>query len=124
MKKIMKRAWEIYRTLTGTHKSKISIALKKAWSEVKTMVKSVKEEIIEKIDEILENTNKVYIRNIVCNDWEKYGKNRTYISVVETDDRTKHYKKFDFGYIDNTTNEYVPGKWDANQRYNLAGAKF
>lgn len=37
MKKIMKRAWEIYRTLTGTHKSKISIALKKAWSEVKAM---------------------------------------------------------------------------------------
>lgn len=120
MKKIMKRAWEIYRTLTGTHKSKISIALKKAWSEVKTMVKSVKEEIIEKIDEILENSNKVHTREIVTNDWVKYGKNRTYISVVETDGR----KKFDFGYIDNATNEYVPGKWDANQRYNLAGARF
>lgn len=36
MKKIMKRAWEIYRTLTGAHREKMSIALKMAWAEVAT----------------------------------------------------------------------------------------
>lgn len=35
MKNIMKRAWEIYRTLTGRHLEKLSAALKKAWAEIK-----------------------------------------------------------------------------------------
>lgn len=35
MKQIMKRAWEIYRTLEGDRLAKLSYALKKAWAERK-----------------------------------------------------------------------------------------
>lgn len=36
MKEIMIKAWAIYRTLTeGTHREKLSVALKTAWTEVK-----------------------------------------------------------------------------------------
>ena len=46
MKKIMRRAWEIYRTLEGDHIAKLSLALKTAWRE--TTVETP-EEIIEKL---------------------------------------------------------------------------
>lgn len=36
MKKIMKRAWEIYRTLEGDRLAKLSMALRQAWAEAKT----------------------------------------------------------------------------------------
>lgn len=32
---VMKRAWEIYRTLVGDHRAKLSIALRLAWAEKK-----------------------------------------------------------------------------------------
>lgn len=35
-KEVMKRAWEIYRTLEGDRNAKLSQALKQAWAEVKT----------------------------------------------------------------------------------------
>ncbi len=35
MKDIMKRAWEIYKTLKGSHMEKLSAALKAAWTEFK-----------------------------------------------------------------------------------------
>lgn len=34
-KEVMKRAWEIYRTLSGDRNAKLSQALKQAWAEVK-----------------------------------------------------------------------------------------
>lgn len=46
MKNIMKRAWEIYKTLTGKHLEKLSAALKKAWSEFKAS--SAKKELVLK----------------------------------------------------------------------------
>lgn len=35
MKKIMSRAWEIYRTLEGDRLAKLSMALRQAWAEAK-----------------------------------------------------------------------------------------
>lgn len=35
MKNIMKRAWEIYRTLEGDRLAKLAMALKQAWAEAK-----------------------------------------------------------------------------------------
>lgn len=35
---IMKRAWEIFRTLTGDYRAKLSMALKRAWAEVKNTI--------------------------------------------------------------------------------------
>ena len=39
MKNVMKRAWEIFRTLTGDRDAKLSYALKKAWEEAKSKAK-------------------------------------------------------------------------------------
>ena len=43
MKNVMKRAWEIYRSLVGDKAAKLSMALKQAWSEIKRGVKKVME---------------------------------------------------------------------------------
>jgi hypothetical protein len=37
MKQIMKRAWEIYRTLVGDRIAKLSMALRQAWAEAKAV---------------------------------------------------------------------------------------
>lgn len=39
MKNIMKRAWEIFRTLIGDRDAKLSLALKQAWEEAKSKAK-------------------------------------------------------------------------------------
>lgn len=41
MKEIMKRAWEIYRTLEGDRLAKLAMALRQAWAEAKAS-KSIK----------------------------------------------------------------------------------
>ena len=123
MKNVMKRAWEIYRTLAGDHSAKLAMALKAAWAEIKNAVKSVKDQIIARIELICANSCSCYNYTVVAKDWENYGKNRTYLSVTETSS-TKHFKKFDFGYIDNATNTYVPGTKDAMKNYVLHGSSF
>lgn len=97
MKKIMKRAWEIYRTLTGTHKSKISIALKKAWSEVKTMVKKAFEKIavVARCENPDPDSRCEYV---TFKAWEKGDKKRIYIS---------DYKNRTLGYIDRENGEVI-----------------
>jgi len=39
MKKIMKRAWQIYRALVGDRIAKLSMALRQAWAEAKAVSK-------------------------------------------------------------------------------------
>lgn len=97
MKKIMKRAWEIYRTLTGTHKSKISIALKKAWSEVKTMVKKTFEKIavVARCENPDTDSRCEYL---TFKAWSKGDKKRIYIS---------DYKNRTLGYIDRENGEVI-----------------
>ena len=41
-KAIMKRAWEIYRTLEGDRAAKMSMALREAWEEAKTILEQVR----------------------------------------------------------------------------------
>ena len=84
----------------------------------------MKNTIITKIENIINNSADCYNYEIVAKDWIKGDMNRTYIAVIETADHTKHYKKHEFGYIDNITNEYIPGKWNADQRFTLGGTKF
>ena len=46
MKELMKKAWAIYRTLTiGTHFEKLSVALRRAWKEVKAMTMTLKKDL-------------------------------------------------------------------------------
>ena len=47
MENVMKRAWEIYRTLVGDRIAKISAALKKAWAEKKNTKKTMAEAVTE-----------------------------------------------------------------------------
>lgn len=97
MKKIMTRAWEIYRTLTGTHKSKISIALKKAWSEVKTMVKKTFEKIavVARCENPDTDSRCEYL---TFKAWSKGDKKRIYIS---------DYKNRTLGYINRENGEVI-----------------
>ena len=46
-KEVMKRAWEIYRTLSGDRNAKLSQALKQAWAEAKTSEEPKTEETTE-----------------------------------------------------------------------------
>lgn len=125
MKNIMKRAWEIYRTLTGDHIAKLAMAMKKAWSEVKREVKITKAYCMARLNVIIANSAKGnYNMYAVSNDWENYGKSRTYFSIVEKGTRTKHYVKKDFGYFDNQAGEYVPGKMNLTENFTFSGASF
>ncbi len=67
MRNIMKRAWEIYRTLEGDHIAKLSLALKTAWREA----------TIETPEEIIE---KLQAQGLRVKRWTKYGNDRIYVS--------------------------------------------
>ena len=121
-KAIMVRAWEIFHTLQGDRDAKLSHALKTAWAEAKAPKKSLKEEIISKVEYIVSKASDIYNYEIVVRDWANYGKSRTYIKVEETSNSSKHYKCYDFGYIDNIANTYIAGNKDANGNLNLVGA--
>jgi len=84
----------------------------------------MKKEILKKIQNIIKNSLSTYQYEIKENDWIKGNNNRTYIAVTETSDGTRHYKKYDFGYIDNLSNCYVAGKFNANDNFTLDGRKF
>ena len=118
----MVRAWEIFHTLQGDRHAKLSYALKMAWAEAKTPAKSLKDQIIKKVGYIVSKASDIYNYEIVVRDWTNYGKSRTYIKVKETSNSSKHYKCYDFGYIDNIANTYITGNKDANGNLNLAGA--
>lgn len=67
MKKIMRRAWEIYRTLEGDHIAKLALALRQAWKEAK---KESPESIIEKLQ----------AQGLRVKRWTKCGNDRIYVS--------------------------------------------
>jgi hypothetical protein len=121
-KAIMVRAWEIFHTLQGDRDAKLSHALKMAWAEAKAPAKSLKDQIIEKVEYIVSKASDRYNYEIIARDWANYGKSRTYIKVKETSNYSKHHKCYDFGYIDNIANTYIAGRKDANGNFDLAGA--
>ena len=65
---------------------------------------------------------------IVAKDWANGGKNRTYFAIIErsTDSKaSKHYKKKEYGYLDNVTGEYVPAKYgDLTRDHTFGGNTF
>lgn len=106
LSEIMKRAWELVKKAGMT----ISSGLKKAWGEAKDM----REQLIKKLNEIVDEKNSHgngYHYEAVVNDWENYGKSRTYFSIVETRRNSKHYSVTRYGYFDNKSGEYVRGKY-------------
>ena len=110
LSKIMKRAWELVKGFGFG----ISEALKKAWKEAKKMTKSLRDKLIETLEAIVEEKNSHdngYHYEAVVSDWENYGKSRTYFSIIETRDNSKHYSETRYGYINNQTEEYVREKY-------------
>lgn len=106
LSKIMKRAWELVKKAGMT----ISSGLKKAWKEAKSM----KEQLIERLNAIVDEKNSHdngYHYEAVVNEWENYGKSRTYFSIIETRDHSKHCNETRYGYFDNKTEEYFPAKY-------------
>ena len=95
MKNLMKRAWEIYRTLTGNHIAKLSRALKMAWAEVKTAVKEAFSGFakVAKMDNPYSDSSYLTFKL-----WEKNGYKRVYIN---------DYKRRTLGYIDVNTKAVV-----------------
>ena len=119
LSQIMKNAWKAVKELGMT----ISEGLKKAWKEAKKMEKTLREKVVAEIESIVETAKcEGWNYTINVNDWEKYGKSRTYFSVTETRNNSKHWAKYDFGFIDNLTDEYKSGKMDAFGKYTLSGA--
>lgn len=126
---IMKRAWELVKKMGQT----ISEGLKTAWAEAKKIADakveakeiSIKDEVMEKLQKLIDRKESAtaagYIYEIRTSDWAKYGKNRTYFKIVETRRSSKRYAEYDFGYIDNTTMAYAPGKNDAFGAFDLSG---
>lgn len=88
---VMKRAWEIYRTLVGNRLAKLSAALKQAWKEVKNAVKKIKFSGFAKVAK-MENPYDDECCFLYFKKWEKYGKARVYIN---------DYKGRTLGYIEN-----------------------
>ena len=71
MMNVMKRAWEIYRTLEGDRIAKLSQALKEAWAEAKA---EKKEEKVVSIPAMIEK-----LVEMGASRWTKYGKDRLYL---------------------------------------------
>lgn len=79
-------------------------------------------EVVTRLNAIADEANSHdngYHYEVVARDWANYGKNRTYFSIVETRDNSKHYVKKDYGFYDNNADEYVAGK--ANIEYDFGG---
>lgn len=92
MKNIMKKAWEIYRTLTGDHIAKLSMALRMAWQEVKKMVKETFNGFAKVIIPGRENcSDDESSKFLTLKSWNKNSISRIYLN---------DYKRRTIGYID------------------------
>ena len=82
---IMKRAWEIYRTLIGGDRiARISVAMKQAWAEAKAPAKKAFRKFV-KLAVSAWGTNHddgSTVTNFTR--WENYGKKRVYITDYKT----------------------------------------
>lgn len=74
MKQIMRRAWEIYRTLTGDKLVKLSMALRQAWTEAKAPAKAA----FNGFATINYQLSERITVSVQFKMWENYGKRRIY----------------------------------------------
>ena len=116
---IMTRAWELVKKEGKT----ISEGLKQAWAEAKAVVVNMVDKVTTELKSLIAEASDIYDYRISTSVWEKYGKNRTYVNVIETRKGSRHYATYDFGYIDNADDSYHPGKKDAFGPYSLSGSR-
>lgn len=92
MKNIMKSAWTIRRS----NNVSMSTALKAAWALEKAMVAA---------EEVGRESGWNY--RVSANDWNKYGKSRTYISTRIYTNAWNLKREQKLGYVDNMTGAFV-----------------
>ncbi len=84
-----------------------------------------KNEAIQRLELIVAETKKTSIRGydyeVIARDWENYGKSRTYLKLIEYGEGTKHNIQMDYGYIDNHSGEYFPGRIDMRNDFTAGG---
>ncbi len=76
--------------------------------------------LIERVNKIAEESTERfktdgkidYYYTVYVNDWQNYGKDRTYINVYEKRTHSTHNKQINCGYYDNASGKYFPGKFD------------
>lgn len=89
---IMSNAWNLVRTAGVS----LSTALKAAWALAKAFVKAATH-----LDDYCGHAK------VVANDWIKYGKNRTYVSVKHYTNAWNLKRETRIGYVDNLTGAFV-----------------
>ena len=74
-----------------------------------------KQTLTERLTKIAEQSNTANgeVYTATAKDWENNGKSRTYFKVSRT--WRNKYQAIDYGYIDNTTGEYVKGLKDLSK---------
>ena len=95
-REIMKNAWELVKADHIT----ISTALKAAWALAKAMNNA------EAVCADCEASSCCHAK-VAYNDWRKYGKSRTYISVCVYFSDWSLKREVKLGYIDNMTGAYI-----------------
>lgn len=108
---IMKRAWEIKKE---NEKNIFAICLQISWDEAKKEnEESLEDKVIRLAEEKLSYRYCGHCK-VIANLWQKYGKDRTYISVRFYTNAWNQKHELRCGYIDNATGEYVCGDKDIN----------
>lgn len=85
---IMKDAWNLIKTAGVS----LSTALKAAWAKAKAIIKATSH-----LDDYCGHAK------VIENDWVKYGKNRTYITVRHYTAAWNLKRETRIGYVDNLT---------------------
>lgn len=85
-----------------------------------------REDAIKRLETIIEKSQASgHNYEVKVNDWENYGKSRTYFSIIETRDNSKHYATKKYGYINNDNGEYVAEKYgDLTRNRDFGGNNF
>lgn len=94
MKNVMRRAWEIYRTLTGDHTAKLAMALKAAWAETKSSKLPEIEAVSEKQRKYAEDLRNAYIAFITENGKKQLAKARRFSPSEEKYYEVMHQQGF------------------------------
>lgn len=105
---IMKRAWGIKKI---QKRLSFSECLKKSWAKEKEIVayKDERNEMSE-IDKATDAYEERTGYSCRYNRWQKYGKDRTYISFW--DNKGRRHVEHKAGYFDHQTKQYVAGSID------------
>lgn len=109
LSKIMKKAWELVKKVGET----LSSGLKKAWKEAK--IEKLIAELLENLEDMTYGNYHIHAgteRYATAKRWTKGDKDRIYLEIKCFTLNGRFKRAYKAGYVDNTTGEYVIGKYD------------